>query len=84
MFLILKGLVAIAQQLNGLGSSLEPFPPGTFEEYSLAADGTTKFIRREVFCGVGDRPAFVPFVLYEGNVFGVKLIYLHTILHYTI
>lgn len=66
-FFLKKGLVTIAQQLNGLGSSLEPFPPGTFEEYSLAPDGTAKLLRKGTFHRPGDKPSFRPFVLYEGS-----------------
>lgn len=67
MFFFFIGLVGIAQQLNGKGGRLEPFPPGTFEEYALAADGTAKFIRRQSFHKPGDRPSFTPFILYEGK-----------------
>lgn len=64
--------MAIAQQLNGLGSRLEPFPPGTYEEYSLAADGTAKLIRKATFHKPGDKPSFAPFVLYEGKLIDVS------------
>lgn len=60
-----KGLASISQQVNGDEWSIEPFPPGTFEEYQLLDDGKAKFIRREKFHGPGDRPTFKPFVPYE-------------------
>lgn len=56
----------IAEQVNGESRKLEPFHPGTFEEYDLLDDGTTKLIRRQIYHGPGDRPSFKPFVLYEG------------------
>ncbi|KAK4880630.1 hypothetical protein RN001_008776 [Aquatica leii] len=60
-----KGIVPISKELNGEGFCLEPFPPGTFEEYELFDDGKTKLIRREVYHTPGDRPSFKPYFPYE-------------------
>lgn len=62
------GLIDIANELNGEGRQLEPFTPGTFEEYDLLEDGRTKFVRREFFHKPGDKPSFKPFILYEGII----------------
>lgn len=61
------GLVDISKDLNNGSATLEPFPPGTFEEYSLSEDGKAKLIRSGVYHTPGDKPSFLPFVLYEGN-----------------
>ncbi|KAF5288853.1 hypothetical protein FQA39_LY03732 [Lamprigera yunnana] len=53
-----KGIVAIAKQLNGESFNLQPFPPGTFEEYQILDDGKTKLIKTGVFHLPGDRPTF--------------------------
>ncbi|KAF2900941.1 hypothetical protein ILUMI_05244 [Ignelater luminosus] len=60
-----KGIASIAEQLNGEGRKLEPFPPGTFEEYELLENGTTKLLHQEIFHKPGDRPSFRPFMPYE-------------------
>lgn len=60
-----KGIAHISQQLNGEGELLEPFPPGTFEEYELLENGKTKLIRQEVYHLPGDRPSFKPFLPYK-------------------
>jgi len=64
---IFLGLVAISEHLNGEGTILEPFPPGTYEEYTLLNNGTTKLLRKGVFHLPGDKPQFLPFVPYEGT-----------------
>lgn len=56
----------IAENLNGLDRCLEPFPPGTFEEYEILEDGKTRLLKQGVFHGPGDKPGFRPSVLYEG------------------
>ncbi|KAK3907981.1 Asparagine synthetase [glutamine-hydrolyzing] [Frankliniella fusca] len=62
-----KGLVGISQHLNGAKFTLEPFPPGTFEEYSIDGEGRARLIRRERFYEIGspEKPKFKPFVAYE-------------------
>ncbi|CAG9768313.1 unnamed protein product [Ceutorhynchus assimilis] len=60
-----KGLTAIADDLNGHKKTLEPFPPGTFEEYDLTDKGTAKLVRSERYFTPGMRPLFKPFVPWE-------------------
>lgn len=60
-----KGLVAIEQELNGEGKTLEPFPPGTFEEYDLLEDGKVKLVRSQKYFSPGDKPSFEPFLPYK-------------------
>lgn len=62
----MQGLVGM-EKLNGEKGHLTPFPPGTFEEYSLTEDGKTTLIRQEAYHKPGDRPKFLPFIPYEGN-----------------
>ncbi|KAF5299372.1 hypothetical protein FQR65_LT09413 [Abscondita terminalis] len=57
-----KGVVSSLHELNEEGTCLEPFPPGTFEEYELLENGKTKMIRSEVYHRPGDRPNFKLFV----------------------
>ncbi|XP_076270183.1 asparagine synthetase [Rhynchophorus ferrugineus] len=60
-----KGLVSVADSLNGEKKTLEPFPPGTFEEYDISEKGTVKLVRRERYFSPGDRPTFKPFLPWE-------------------
>uniref|UniRef100_J3JXG4 Asparagine synthetase [glutamine-hydrolyzing] n=1 Tax=Dendroctonus ponderosae TaxID=77166 RepID=J3JXG4_DENPD len=60
-----KGLVAISADLNGYKKKLEPFPPGTFEEYDLHPNGTAKLVRSERYFNPGDKPSFTTFVPWE-------------------
>lgn len=53
--------------LNGDKKKVEPFPPGTFEEYDITDDGFVKFVRSQRYFSPGDRPVFKPFVPYEGK-----------------
>lgn len=53
--------------LNGNRKKIEPFPPGTFEEYDLTDSGFAKFVRRQRYFSPGDRPTFKPFVSFEGS-----------------
>lgn len=62
-------MIGIEEQANGKGAIVEPFPPGTFEEYSLGEDGRATLIRRQSYHTPGDRPKFLPFVLYEGKCY---------------
>lgn len=64
---LFAGLVDVALQVNGEGGLLQPFPPGTFEEYDIAEDGRTTLVRKQSYYTPGDRPAFKPFIPYEGN-----------------
>lgn len=64
-----KGLVAIAEHLNGEAKKLEPFPPGSYEEYDLLEDGRTKLVKQGVYHRPGDKPSFRPFIPYEGTYF---------------
>nr|XP_022914285.1 asparagine synthetase [glutamine-hydrolyzing] [Onthophagus taurus] len=60
-----KGLIPISDQLNGEGRIVEPFEPGTFEEYSILDDGKVKLLNKGVFHKAGNKPAFRPFVPYN-------------------
>lgn len=60
-----KGLCSVAGDLNGFERKLEPFPPGTFEEYDITENGTVKLVRSERYHRVGDRPHFTPFVPWQ-------------------
>lgn len=59
-----KGLVGMARELNGSKYTLEPFPPGVFEEYSIDKEGRAKLVRQERFHEIGSpvKPQFRPFV----------------------
>ncbi|KRT78921.1 hypothetical protein AMK59_8604, partial [Oryctes borbonicus] len=59
-----KGLVPIERELEGADRILQPFPPGTFEEYEVT-DGRTKLLQQFVYHGPGLKPAFKPLVPYE-------------------
>jgi len=54
----------MTKELNGSKFTLEPFPPGMFEEYSIDKDGKAKLLRKEHFYEIGspERPQFRPFV----------------------
>ncbi|XP_028142034.2 asparagine synthetase [glutamine-hydrolyzing] [Diabrotica virgifera virgifera] len=60
-----KGLVGIEKDLNGESKKIEPFPPGTFEEYDLLENGKVKLVRSQRYFSPGDRPSFKPFLPYE-------------------
>lgn len=61
------GLVSIGEDLNGIDRIIEPFPPGTFEEYEIMEDGRTKLLKRGIFHSAGLKPQFKPFMPYEGK-----------------
>ncbi|KAG5878889.1 hypothetical protein JTB14_031547 [Gonioctena quinquepunctata] len=63
-----KGLVEIEKELNGEGKKLEPFPPGTFEEYDILESGKVKLVRSQRYYSPGDKPSFKPFTSYEDLV----------------
>lgn len=63
-----KGLVAIRNELNGEDKKLEPFPPGTFEEYDILESGKVKLVRSERFYSPGEMVSFKPFVDFESLV----------------
>jgi asparagine synthase (glutamine-hydrolysing) len=55
----------LAKEENGEKKSIEPFTPGTFEEYDILENGGAKLVRKQIFHLPGDRPSFQPFILYE-------------------
>lgn len=63
-----KGLIGLAEELNGSKWKLQPFPPGTFEEYELLDDGTVKLLREVKYHKPGDKPHFNTLVPYESNI----------------
>lgn len=62
------GLVPICNQLNGNGGKLEPFKPGTYEEYDILENGRVKLVKQAVFHEPENKPSFVPFLPYEGTL----------------
>ncbi|XP_050306890.1 asparagine synthetase [glutamine-hydrolyzing] [Anthonomus grandis grandis] len=60
-----KGLTALVTDLNGSKKTLEPFPPGTFEEFDILEKGTVKLVRSERYFNPGDRPFFNTFVPWQ-------------------
>ncbi|KAJ8688388.1 hypothetical protein QAD02_024183 [Eretmocerus hayati] len=56
-----KALTGIADLLTG-DHYVEPFPPGTFEEYDILEDGLVKLVRRERYHEPGQKPIFKPLV----------------------
>lgn len=53
--------------MNGEKWKLEPFPPGTFEEYELCENGSVKLIRQVKYHRPGDRPNFQVSIPFESN-----------------
>lgn len=45
---------------------MEPFPPGTYESYSIRKDGTTTKLQFEQFYTISSKPASKPFIPYDG------------------
>ncbi|XP_018332735.1 asparagine synthetase [glutamine-hydrolyzing]-like [Agrilus planipennis] len=60
-----KGLVNLYKELNEANKILEPFSPGTFEEYKLMENGTVKFLNSQRFHKPTDTPVFKPFLSYR-------------------
>ena len=46
---------------------IEPFAPGTFEEYDVLEDGHVKFIRKLRYHEPGKKPVFKPYIPWNGN-----------------
>nr|XP_023029246.1 asparagine synthetase [glutamine-hydrolyzing] isoform X1 [Leptinotarsa decemlineata]XP_023029247.1 asparagine synthetase [glutamine-hydrolyzing] isoform X1 [Leptinotarsa decemlineata]XP_023029248.1 asparagine synthetase [glutamine-hydrolyzing] isoform X1 [Leptinotarsa decemlineata] len=59
-----KGLVELQKELNGESYKLEPFPPGTYEEYDLLESGKVKLVKTVKYHSPGDKPLFKPFLPY--------------------
>ncbi|XP_011501784.1 PREDICTED: asparagine synthetase [glutamine-hydrolyzing]-like [Ceratosolen solmsi marchali] len=56
-----KALVGIAKLLSG-DHVVEPFTPGTFEEYDILENGLVKFVRQEQYHEPGQKPSFNTYV----------------------
>ncbi|XP_025989716.1 asparagine synthetase [glutamine-hydrolyzing] [Solenopsis invicta] len=56
-----KGLMAISKHINGT-YSLEPFPPGYYEEYEILHDGRAKLLNSRKYYKPGDKPAFHTYI----------------------
>ncbi|KAL0105602.1 hypothetical protein PUN28_015830 [Cardiocondyla obscurior] len=56
-----KGLMAMSKRINGKWT-LEPFPPGHYEQYEILPDGRTKLIETCCYHKPGDRPYFHTYV----------------------
>ncbi|XP_065346286.1 asparagine synthetase [glutamine-hydrolyzing]-like [Cloeon dipterum] len=50
-----KGLIHL---VDGPEYKLDPFPPGTFEEYELDLEGRATLIRQQKYYTIGDKPAY--------------------------
>ncbi|OAD62590.1 Asparagine synthetase [glutamine-hydrolyzing] [Eufriesea mexicana] len=59
-----KGLIGITKQITSR-CILEPFPPGSYEEYEILNDGRTKLLRRVNYYQPGDKPSFQAFIPYD-------------------
>lgn len=64
-----KGLTAIVDELNGHKKTLEPFPPGFFEEYDLLENERVKLVQSKRFFSPGDKPTLKTFVPWEEIIF---------------
>lgn len=56
----------ISQYING-NSTLEPFPPGYYEEYEILHDGRTKFLKSVNYHKPGDKPSFQAYIPWSGK-----------------
>jgi len=59
--------VEISKHKNGKWT-LEPFPPGHYEEYEILPDGRTKLLESCRYFKPGDKPSFHPFVPWNGEI----------------
>lgn len=68
------GLIGLIKDLNGSKFTLEPFPPGVFEEYSIDGEGKATLVRQERFYEIGslERPKFKPYVPYNSKFLVLK------------
>lgn len=48
---------------------VEPFSPGTWEEYDVLEDGRVKFLQKQRYHTPGDKPNFTPLVPWIGTEF---------------
>lgn len=46
---------------------VEPFTPGTYEEYDITEDGFVKFNKKVEFHAPGQKPSFKTFVPWNGK-----------------
>jgi len=53
--------MAITKCINNKWT-LEPFPPGHYEEYEILHDGRTKLLKNVNYHKPGDKPSFQVFV----------------------
>ncbi|XP_076748576.1 asparagine synthetase [Xylocopa sonorina] len=60
-----KGLMKITKEMKSKWT-LEPFPPGYFEEYEILNDGRTKLLSKVNYHKPGDKPSFQTFVPHNG------------------
>ncbi|XP_012230239.1 asparagine synthetase [glutamine-hydrolyzing] isoform X2 [Linepithema humile] len=56
-----KGLMAITKCISNKWT-LEPFPPGHYEEYEILDDGRTKLLKNVNYYKPGDKPSFQVYV----------------------
>ncbi|XP_011349567.1 asparagine synthetase [glutamine-hydrolyzing] isoform X2 [Ooceraea biroi] len=56
-----KGLMEISKHING-NRTLEPFPPGHYEEYEIFYDGRTKLSKSVNYYKPSDKPSFQVYV----------------------
>lgn len=77
------GLIGISEEINGDGWKMEPFPPGTFEEYELLDDGRVKLLRQVKYHSAGDKPGFQTAIPYESKNLTFKIGYDLNIIFFT-
>ncbi|XP_012270923.1 asparagine synthetase [glutamine-hydrolyzing] isoform X2 [Orussus abietinus] len=56
-----KALVGLSKRITGHWT-LEPFPPGCYEEYEILPDGCTRLLNSIKYHKPGDKPTFAVFV----------------------
>ncbi|XP_026674689.1 asparagine synthetase [glutamine-hydrolyzing]-like isoform X2 [Ceratina calcarata] len=59
-----KGLMEMTKQIKSKWT-LEPFPPGFYEEYEILNDGRTKLLSKVNYHKPGDKPKFQTSVVYN-------------------
>ncbi|KAH0534292.1 asparagine synthetase [glutamine-hydrolyzing] [Cotesia glomerata] len=62
-----KGLIGLTDQVTG-DWTLEPFPPGHYEEYKILENGKVEFLSRVCYHKPGDKPSFDTYVPWNALV----------------
>lgn len=59
--------MGLSEQVKG-DWTLEPFPPGHYEEYQLLPDGKVQLLKTINYHKPGDKPQFDTFIPSSGNL----------------